>query len=180
MLADGTKVSQKSMISKEGIWPLYVPLYKGGGSLLGWIQFASGSVGGGSVWVKSHDGISKYYPRGFTNAVETTGSLYTPPSSGKRAMELSTGGMVFSDGGLSGPFTIAITMGLNNKVTPSNGGKLSVSIDTASGLFKGTTVIPGTTTPLPFQGVLLEDENTGAGFFLTSAKSGRVFLSPTP
>jgi hypothetical protein len=44
ILPDGTKVSQASMVSREGYWPLYVPLYGGRGSLWAWCQFANGTV----------------------------------------------------------------------------------------------------------------------------------------
>src|SRR5207253_992298 len=88
VLADGTKVSQKTMLSKDGVWPLYVPLYNGGGSLLSWIKFDDGAAGGPVVWLKPRGALTKYYPAGFTNAVLAVGSLYTRPATGTRAMQL--------------------------------------------------------------------------------------------
>jgi hypothetical protein len=173
-LADGTKVSQKGMVSKDGIWPLYVPLYNGGGSLLSWIRFANGDAGGELVWLKSPGATTKYYSAGFTNAVVAIGSIHTRAATGTSAL------LVFSDGGLGAPFTNSISVGLKNKVTTISGGKLTLNITTTSGLFKGSVLNPDTGKPFPFQGVLLENTSMGGGFFLGPQQSGRVFLSPTP
>ena len=179
-LADGTKVGQNGLVSKDGVWPLYVSLYNGGGSLLSWITFADGGAGGEMVWLKSRGTTTKYYSAGFTNAVEAIGSVYTRPASGTRAMQLINGNLIFSDGGLGAPFTNSISLGLNNKVTTTSSGKLTLNINTTSGLFKGSVLNPDTGKPFPFQGVLLENTSSGGGFFLGPQQSGRVFLSPTP
>ena len=40
-LADGSKVSQSSALSKQGIWPLYASLYGGQGAIISWLQFTN-------------------------------------------------------------------------------------------------------------------------------------------
>ena len=40
-LADGTAISQSSVVSQDGYWPLYVNLYGGKGSLWGWNYFTN-------------------------------------------------------------------------------------------------------------------------------------------
>jgi hypothetical protein len=37
-LPDGSPVSQSAIVSPEGLWPLYIPLYGGGGLLIGWMN----------------------------------------------------------------------------------------------------------------------------------------------
>src|SRR5262249_23576148 len=38
-LADGTKAALKAPLSKNGWWPLYIPLYKDKGALVSWVTF---------------------------------------------------------------------------------------------------------------------------------------------
>jgi len=132
------------------------------------------------VWLKARSSLAKYYPAGFTNSVGAAGSVYTRPSTGTRALQLINGDLVFSGGGLRQPFAVPISLGLNNKVTSSITSKLSLSINTTSGLFKGSALNPDTGKAFPFQGVLVEKSNNAGGFFLGPDQSGRVFLSPTP
>src|SRR4030095_12383190 len=40
-LAEGSKLAQKSMLSKKGAWPLYVSLNKGSGVLVSWVTFTN-------------------------------------------------------------------------------------------------------------------------------------------
>lgn len=40
-LSDGTKVSQKTILSKDGTWPFYIPLYSGKGIAFGWLRLLS-------------------------------------------------------------------------------------------------------------------------------------------
>ncbi|HUD45727.1 MAG TPA: choice-of-anchor tandem repeat GloVer-containing protein [Candidatus Baltobacteraceae bacterium] len=43
-LLDGTMVSQTSLVSRDGYWPLYLQLYGGNGSFWAWSQFTNGTV----------------------------------------------------------------------------------------------------------------------------------------
>src|SRR6185369_2433634 len=179
-LADGTKVSQGSGLSKQGIWPLYSSVYGGGGVVVSWMQFASqaeSDLGGQLVWMKPA-GMGGYYPRGFTNEVMAMGSAYQAPAAGRRALNLSTGSLVLSGGGLSGSVTNGVTLGLNNKATGAGG--VSLSITPATGLFKGSAIDVGTGKPLSFQGVLFKKGNIGVGYFLGTDQSGEVYLGAAP
>ncbi|MEY2427331.1 MAG: hypothetical protein QOJ40_216 [Verrucomicrobiota bacterium] len=179
VLADGTKVSQKTGVSSQGTWPLYASLYSGNGSILSWMQFADkpdSDFSGQLLWLKTAAAGGKSYARGFTNEVESaTASRYLRAAAGPRLLDA-----VFSGGGLHDPFTNSISLGLNNKIAAPNPGKLTLSIAPASGLFKGTALNPLTGKAFPFQGVLLEKPNIGAGFFLNADQSGQIFLSPAP
>ena len=178
VLADGVKASQKTGVSKQGIWPLYASLYGGGGSILSWMQFANESasdVSGQLLWLKASGLALKSYPRGFTNEVEAIGSLYTRAAASPRVLDV-----VFSGGGLHEPFTNSVSLGLNNKSAAPNAGKLTLSIAPASGLFKGSALDPASGKALQFQGVLLQKLNIGAGFFLNTDQSGQINLSPAP
>jgi hypothetical protein len=180
-LADGTKVAQKSAVSKQGIWPLYASLYSGGGAALSWIQFASqadSDLAGQLVWVKPSGATGKYYPSGFVSQVTATGSKYTPPAVGTRSLRMLTGTLSLNGGGLSQPLSFPISIDANNKVTSASTNKLTLSIVPSSGLFRGSTINPDTRKLFNFQGALLEKANIGAGFFLGTNQSGQVFLGP--
>jgi hypothetical protein len=67
---------------------------------------------------------------------------------------------------------------MNSQVTSS--GKLSLSISTTSGLFKGSVVNPATKKTIPISGAVLQKQNIGAGYFLGTNEIGGVYLGPVP
>jgi hypothetical protein len=74
-LGDGTKVSESATISQEGDWPFYIPLYKQGGQIMGWLNFdGAGNVGGQTSWIKLPNDKSKTFPEGFQLNPNATGS----------------------------------------------------------------------------------------------------------
>jgi hypothetical protein len=181
-LADGSKVTQKSTLSADGIWPLYSSLYGGKGCVLGWVQLTNDSVGGDLIWIKPADASSKYYPGGFTNLINSIGSPYSKPGAGTRVLNWSDGLGQFSisGGGLGQSLTNSIRLELNNRVTNLSGPKLNLNITPSSGLFHGTFVDPDSNKSEPFQGVLFQDSNIGIGYFLGPAGSGEIRLGPAP
>ena len=182
-LADGTKVTQKSSISKDGVWPLYNSVYSGGGPLIGWLQFGTNQpdsdLGGEVIWMKPKGVGGRNYFGGFTNFVWSGGSIYAPPVRGSKALNLSggTGTLVFNGGGVS--VTNTITMDGRNHVTSQGGPRLTFTLTPSTGLFRGT-VNPTGGKAIPFQGALFQDTTNGFGFFLNQNHSGWIYLSPTP
>jgi serpin B len=76
-LSDGSPISQASTLTADGVWPLYVPLYAGKGSLLGSITFTNLSasrLSGTASWIKT-GAYGHYYVAGFTNVVTVLGSV---------------------------------------------------------------------------------------------------------
>jgi hypothetical protein len=186
-LADGTVVSQKTTLSKDGVWPLYCPLYGGRGSLIGWIQLTSqpdSDLGGQMVWTKPV-GLAasylKYYPAGFTNNVLASGSVYAPPTpASPRLLDLGDGNLIFYRGGLTQPLTNTFNLDLRNQVTSPPAEKLKLSFTLSNGLFRGTTLNPRMGKIMSFQGALFQKGNTGVGFFLGPNEGGGFYLSPAP
>jgi len=182
-LSDGAKITQKSALSAEGIWPLYVPLDKGAGCLLSWIQVTNNvNLNGGVVWIKPGSSAAKYYSSGFTNQVSVSGLPYHPPERGNRVLELNAGaGQLLLEGaGLSGTLTNDFRLELNNRITDLSDNKLKLTITPSSGLFRGSVLNPETGKPLQFQGALFEGWNAGFGYFLSPSQGGQVYLGPTP
>jgi hypothetical protein len=182
-LADGTKVTQSTTVSKQGIWPLYAAPYLGRGVILSWIQLADqvdSDLGGHLVWIKPAGVVGKYYPGGFTNDIWATGSRYQAPATGARALNMSEGKLVLRGGGLSGTVAHDLTLGTNNRVTMPTGTKLTLTLTPTTGLFKGSALDPTSGKTMTFQGALFKKANIGVGYFLGSDQSGEVYLSPAP
>jgi len=75
VLGDGTRVSESATISQSGDWPFYIPLYKQGGQIIGWLNFdGSGNVGGETSWIKLPNARNKTFPDGFQLNPTATGS----------------------------------------------------------------------------------------------------------
>jgi Divergent InlB B-repeat domain len=179
-LADGTKISDSVTLSKAGAWPLYAPLYAGKGSVLSWMTFtnlAETDIAGALSWIRPILPKAKFYTNGFAVQTDVVGSSYTSPASKtNRVIEIESGIVTLSGGGLAGALTNDISIASNNKVTNLGTNKLSLTFATATGLFSGKVLNPETGKTLKLQGAVLQKQNLGAGFFLGTDGSGRVAL----
>lgn len=173
-LADGTKLSQSSVASADGLWPLYVPLYKGGGQVLSWLAFTNGGLGGDVSWIKSAIATAKFYPAGFDYGTIAIGSAFVPTTS--VLPDFANGRLILTGGNLAGVTNIInLTAG---KVTNLSSNKLSLSISATTGQFKGSVLNPATGKSIPFSGVVLQNQDYGSGYFLGTNQSGRVSFGP--
>jgi uncharacterized repeat protein (TIGR01451 family) len=178
-LADGTKVSQATSLSAQAQWPLFAPLYSGKGLVIGWLTLANQTntdVSGMVNWIKAPDTRAKLYPAGFefTNGVEVIGSHY----SGTPEISLGASGAIILDGGgLPESETNAVSFGAGYRITGAN--KSSVTLSTGTGLFHGN-VSDGGPKPVSVSGALLQKQNVGYGYFISTNESGRVYLGPLP
>jgi hypothetical protein len=179
-LGDGTKATQRTFVSKQGQWPLFLSLYANKGLMLGWLTFTNppdNSPVGPVSWIKLPQAMGKLYPGGFdftTNYLASVGSLYTF-TKGTPVLTLTNSGpgtVVLQDGDLSQPITNSFSLDSNNKVTSPD--KLTLSIVTSSGLFHGTVMNPATGKPVQVNGAILENQNAGFGSFLGTSHSGSV------
>jgi hypothetical protein len=181
VLADGTKVSQRVPLSKNGWWPLFVPLYSGSGSILSWVGFVESSEAsftGVFNWIKPAQPNGKLYMDGFTVQREFSGSSYRPPTNSlDRVLQFSEGGVEFSAGDLAEGFENEVILGDNNKVSNLGINRLTLSITLSSGLFSGSVTPPDGTRSVSFRGALHQKQNYGSGFFLGTDQSGRVKFS---
>lgn len=179
-LADGTKVSQKIALSKNGQWPFHSALHGGQGVVHGWLTVTNrttNDIRGALGWIKPALPKAKLYPGGFTSDTTTLGSRYSrPASSTNRVLNLTQANLVFSGGDLASAFTNTITLNERNKVGNLSGHKLSMSISTSSGLFSGSVANPAIGKSSPFKGAVLQNRNGGAGFLAGTNRSARVMF----
>jgi hypothetical protein len=180
-LADGFAWSESQPVSSAGDWAVYVPLYGGIGSIWGWLQFdtnhpAATALDGTLSWIRPVRPGATYYQAGFTNNhIAASGSRYTAPTNpNPRVIALTNGVVFFEYGNLSVPFTNYVTLTSSNRVISTN--LMSLGIALADGTFSGSVKVPGTTRTNTFKGALLQDANSGYGYFLGTNQSGRVFF----
>ena len=179
-LAEGSAISQKTSLSQNGQWPLFGTLYSGKGSLLGWQTFSnttSNDVAGLVSWIAPSNAGLKINPAGFTNELEAVGSAFQF-SKGVPILNISRGRVSVVNGNLSQGITNQFVLTTNSRVINLGTNKLTVTITSASGLFRGSIAVPGTGKTLSFTGVVLQKQNIGSGHFLGTNQSGRVLLSP--
>ena len=160
---------------------MYVPLYGGAGSVWGWMQFdgnnPAATVGGTLNCIRPMRSGAIYYPGGFTNTVAADGSRYAAPANTNTRVINLTNGVVWFDGGnLTGPFTNLVTLTASNRVINGSANSLSLSVTTSNGIFSGSVKVPGTTRTNTFKGALLQDMDSGYGYFLGPSQSGSVFF----
>jgi hypothetical protein len=176
-LADGTPVAQRALLSPNGEWPLYAPLYAGKGSLLSGVTFTSlalDDLTGHFRWTKPALPLAKYYPSGFDVPwTPVQGSRYTAPGT-YRVVNITDGQVAFMGGNLTAPFTNHVTLSAANKVTNLDSNKLTLTFALPTGLLNGTAAVPGANSTILFKGAVHQKRELAAGFFLGTNQSGHV------
>jgi len=183
-LADNTPVNQSSVVSKDGFWPFYVPLYAGNGSLWGWNCFTTNGVilsSTNTSWINAtNTSKTALYRSGFTNQeAAIAGSSYTPTN--KPLLELTSGIVILEGGNLPVPITNHIIFSTNNTITVTNAAektnKLVLTINTKTGTFGGSFANPtNAKRSITVNGVLLQNKTNAQGYFLGTNQSGVIIL----
>ncbi len=176
VLADGSKIAQKANLLSTGQWAFYVPLYSGKGSILSWLTFSNSVIDGNVDWFKPSGSGGKLYTAGFTNVTEAAGSSYVF-TSGTPVLNFSSGILAVSNGNLSNSFIEGFDLSAANKVTSTNA-TVKMTITTSTGLFKGSVADPVSGKTVSFNGVVLQQQNSGGGFFTGTTQTGRVHIGP--
>jgi hypothetical protein len=178
-LADGTKVVQSVAISKNGLWPLYLSLYSGGGSALSWITFTNRSnddLNGALSWIKLATPLAKLYPAGFTNEYNVVGSTFVTPI-GSNVVNSATAQVSFEGGNLPSDFANLINLDLISKVTNTSSNQLTMAISVKNGVFKGKVTDPTSGGSFSFGGAVLEKQHAGFGYLLGTSLTSKVELT---
>lgn len=180
-LADGTKITHSSAMSKNGQWPLYIPLYSRQGYIMSWISFVSGSsvqdLKGTLLWTKPSMTKETFYSGPFAISRSLTGCRFNASAEGG-LLGFSEGNLVLAGGNLAQSITNRIRLEASNRVTNLGTNKLSLTFMPATGLFKGSLAQAPRSKPLSFAGVALQKRHLGCGYFLGKDQSGQVLLQP--
>lgn len=185
-LADGRTFSATATVSKDGELPIYVSLLSGTGSLAGRASFDSqaGGLDGALLWTKPERLKDRYFPAAFATVVDVTGSRYVAPLRGSPAIEVSATSenseLQLAGGDLQSGVEQAATLLPTNLVTIVDPQlpKLAISITASTGRFTGSFTHPVTKTTSRITGVVLQDRNAAAGFFLGQSASGAAIFTP--
>ena len=185
-LGDGTLLKQSVPVSKNGDWPFYCPAYPVAvetttlktGLIIGWLSVSNG-LHGVAVWTKTPLPGDPFYPAGFTLETSVLGSPYSVPATGNRVIGLSDGsGALLLDGGnLSGTLSNAVFLSTSNQFTPDANGGLIIKLAPKTGLLTGSFKHPDNTNAVtPIYGVVLQNNNTGHGYFTGTNQTGSILL----
>ncbi|HUJ10797.1 MAG TPA: choice-of-anchor tandem repeat GloVer-containing protein [Verrucomicrobiae bacterium] len=180
-LADGTSIQTHIRVSAIGTWPLYKALYQKGGSCLGTIVLSTNAAIDATIdWFKPATG-GRFYPAEFTTALTATGSRYFSTVAG--APSIATNALITLGGGnLSSNIVkdAVIDADGNVTVTPTGDDNLALQITPATGEITGSFFNASINKTVGLNGLLLQIDNSGAGFFLGTNQSGFVVIEPTP
>ncbi len=194
--ADGATFSySRALLSKDGHWPLYVPLYKDRGYMVGWLTITNqscNSIPGEISWLKTPFN-AKYYPGGFSFKLETIGSTYTTVEIPRVAQAplvaamipftkgtaTFTGGDMFLDDQAVWDF-VKVYVPVPRTIEAQCGSwKLSVDIKADNGTISGTFMnYVGRTIPL--RGILMQQQGGALGYFISKNLSGYFALEGNP
>ena len=167
VLADGTKVSQSTTLSRDGQWPLYASLYSGKGLVISWLMLSNGvssDLSGALSWIKTAGATGSRYSGGITDECVAVGSAYKMPVAPAGILNFTTGQAVFTGGDLGAGFNDAITLAGSQ----ATGTGVSVSFSLSSGIFTGRTTDTASGLTYSFGGAVLQKSNAGYGFVLRS------------
>ncbi|MGD0413197.1 MAG: putative Ig domain-containing protein [Verrucomicrobiota bacterium] len=184
-LADGTAspVNPSGVISGEGYWPFYLPLYGGNGSLWSWNFFANGAMmsAPGASWINTtNTTAAALYRAGFTNeAVSMIGSAYT---TNEPLLALTNGQVVLEGGNLPVAITNQFILTSKNTILLTNAAdtnKLTLTITKTNGVISGAFANPShPSQTISVSGVLLQNQTNAQGYFLGTNASGAFLLAP--
>lgn len=187
-LADGTAKTFSTALGANGQTAVHLMLYGNLGSLQGTVFFdsqddtTSGSLG----WVKSPV-YSRNYSAGFPlHFLSANGALYTPPAANELIFGITAGAdnarLLFTQGGLSSPFTQSFTIGTGNVITLPTPGSIGNPYKIKLSALLKTGVVSGSGTAMDYS--LNQPANARLGIFSSLLIPGReqavgYFLLPT-
>jgi uncharacterized repeat protein (TIGR03803 family) len=172
-LLDGTTFSANGSLLQNGQFPLFAPLYKGGGWLISWVNAGVGSLSASVDW---------FHTNGVIDTNLSLSGLVYPPHPTSPVLVLTNGGFELFGASISGTLSNSISISARNVITPGTGDieGLSVTLNAASGTFGGSFDNPSTGKPIHFQGGLMPGANSGFGYFTESNHSGAVIMGNFP
>ncbi|MDB6058797.1 MAG: Alkaline phosphatase, partial [Verrucomicrobiales bacterium] len=180
-LPDRTTLLQTIAISKNGQWPLYVPLYAGAGSMIGWVTVVTNdpqplqAQPAGVSLIKTANNRG-YYPVGTTNLFSIESSTNAPFRFGVPVVS-TNGTITWSSGNLFGDDIALYRMSTNNVFSADGSAyKFKLTFDKSAGYANGTFFNPGNATTSTMKGILLPSLNEVRGYFYTPTQTGEFFL----
>ena len=174
MLNDGTKLTAKAPVSQSGQWPFYVSLYRNAGGCIGWVSFDT------TTSVAAPQGVDWFSADGGLTELALDGSQYTAGP----AFTNAAWAVTLSGGGLASNLVKAVTITAVGRVTVTQPGvdALKLTLTPKSGKLEGSFKLSVRGKAISFNGLLLQDQDVGAGLFQTTTggPTGGITLEPVP
>ena len=183
VLGDGTKISVKVPLSKQGTWPLYQALYKNGGASIGWVTISTSNTVDATVdWFRPSMPTSVYFPAGFTTNVTLLGQKYVKPTDITPSSAGINGRITLGGGNLESSIVKTVFVYATGKVAvlSPNSENVQMKFQPTTGQFSGSFTHPALNTTISFTGLALQFRGDAAGYFLGASESGFVTFEPTP
>ncbi|MDB6149846.1 MAG: peptidase and in kexin sedolisin [Chthoniobacter sp.] len=187
-LGDGTKVSQRVQLSKDGVWPFHVELYRSQGVISGFLFFedrpGESDISGALSWRKPGGVRGKTGSAPFATDVWASGSYFNAPPRGIPVLDfgqrVGNAQLSFGQSDLAAPLDpISATLTANNAVVVDRSQRLKMKMNGRSGTFRGSVGDPSSGRALPFSGAVFQKLNYGAGFFFGESSTGELSFDPT-
>jgi uncharacterized repeat protein (TIGR03803 family) len=183
VLGDGTKIKATVPISGLSTFPLYNAMYKNKrGAAVGWITFSTNATIDASVdWFKPMVANNRFYPAGFTTTVALNGAKYVSPSDGGPSIagsaQLTLGG-----GNMPSNLVKSVVISSNGSVTvsPLDSDRLILAIQPKTGDISGSFFNAAIHKNVTLNGLWLQSDNSGAGLFQGTNRTGFITLEPGP
>lgn len=186
-LADGTKVTSSTHVSKDGAWPMHASPYKSKGILIGQLGFVNGlaagfDVGGTLSWMRPLDAKAMKFQPGFMTEVVVAGGSFAKPLANQRLIPLANLGgnasLILDAPELEAPMVNLVTMLASNKVMVplQNAWRTTVMPVASKGLISGKFFHPETQKTVKYQGAVLQSQGLFAGYFLGGERGGEMQL----
>jgi len=189
VLADGTKASQGTFLTKDGRWHLFAVPIGTKGVMLGDLDFADNAgvsdFAGQIDWFRPAQKAAPF-KEGFQTSIDAVGSKYDVPEKFERVLSLANvaGNARFTaeDGGLAAPFERLLTINSTNVVSllGSDAARLGLKIDAKMGMITGSFIHPTTGKTAPVIAVAFQKQDLAHGFFGGGAQGGGVTVDPNP
>lgn len=182
-LNDGTPWEGKSFLLEGGRCPVYVPLYGGGGALVGWWQFdgrKAVQLGGQLAWFKPESPKDKTLPQGIAALLTVCGQFHQTGGPGRGGWGAPQTVLTLTGGGV--PESLGSVLAVDERgrahFVLAAYEKMEFRWDPAQSLFAGTFLHPVTRKTTAFQGVFLPRLGWGSGYFAGPEGLGLVCLTP--
>lgn len=174
-LADGSAITCTSQVTGQHELPVYFSLYATKGSAYGTLSFlAAHDFEGDIKWFKAANPKDLLYAAGFETTAKSSGAAFVSPGRGTKAINIATGSLDLSDGGLTSPNSSTFDFTSSNafvfSLPNSYAAKLALSLST--GLLTGEFRHPATNKVVKLYGTVLQNQNAGGGYFLGVAQGG--------
>jgi hypothetical protein len=123
-------------------------------------------LGGTLRWVKPGTTTEKALKTAFDVDLKAIGSRYYKPSPNQRALALTLGTWEFTDGKLATTLSAPVLLDQLNRLLPQSASGVKATLNLTTGGFTGTFKPAANRPPVAFQGVILQKQNLGGGYFI--------------